>query len=156
MTLAATVKNKKKKTLCDLCAFCDLFSDEDLLQCVQTSLGRLFPAFAGSRNEEPVVVDTNRVTADLVDAVTFPLVRRGGHVLLPVQIICRLFADLSLHATIASRCNSGLWFGGRGLLLLLLTGPPAAGFDLAGDLLSGQSVWLPLIIFELLRLLIRR
>lgn len=38
------------------------------------------------------------------------------------------------------------------MLLLLLTGPPAAGFDLVDDLLRAQGMWLPLIIFH--RLLI--
>lgn len=91
-------------------SFRGLFPDKDLLQCVQTSLRCLFPAFAGSRNEEPVVVDTYRVTADLVDSITFPLIGTG-RVFLPVQIVCRLIADLSLHAPIPGWGHFWLRFG---------------------------------------------
>ena len=54
--------------------FRGLFADEDLLQGIQTALRRLLPALAGPWNQEPVVIDANRVTADLVDAITLSLV----------------------------------------------------------------------------------
>lgn len=70
-------------------------ANEDFLQGVETPLWRLLPTLARSRNEEPIVVDSNGETANLVNTITLFLIHR-----FLVDIVGVIFswnARLSLH-----------------------------------------------------------